>query len=296
MNVQVRILFAPATEKHWQAMHSIALDLTNEPDGVRVFAETNPNWLVAEFTIPTEAQYKAVDKIEQAVRFHADDRDDSTFSFPFTARPMRPRRPPRCKTEGPPKRNLTGCRMDLEFGGSEVLTSANIESELSYAYLHAVASRAGFACEWRNRHLDGAGVDATVTEDGRRLAIDSKLTYIPVDVQLKATYAELPEANGKLSFSLDIKQYDKLRSESLGSPRLLVVLRLPRAQEEWLQVTTDGLLAKRCAHWVSLRGAPAVTDQDSRTIYVPVANVLSPDQLIQLMTRFSRQEVIPYAG
>lgn len=44
-----------------------------------------------------------------------------------------------------------------------MLSEQNIEAELSYAYLHAVASRAGFSCEYRNRHLDGAGVDATIT-------------------------------------------------------------------------------------------------------------------------------------
>lgn len=92
-----------------------------------------------------------------------------------------------------------------------MLTEVNIEAELSYAYLHAIASHAGFACEWRNRHLDGVGVDATITEDGRYLAADSKLTYIPVDVQLKATYLDLREENGKLSYSLEMKQYDKLR-------------------------------------------------------------------------------------
>lgn len=178
----------------------------------------------------------------------------------------------------------------------DLLTQANIEAELSYAYLHAVASRAGFACEWRNRHLDGAGVDATITEDGRMLAADSKLTYIPVDVQLKATFTDLVEINEKISYSLDILHYDKLRSEMLCSPRLLVLLRLPRDPEEWLQVSEETLVSKRCAYWVSLRGAPAVTKQESRTVYIPKANILTPHQLTQVMTRFSRQEVISYAG
>ncbi len=107
------------------------------------------------------------------------------------------------------------------------MTTQNIESELSYAYLHAVASRAGFACEIRNRHLDGAGVDATITADGKLLAPDSKLCYIPVDVQLKATRQALPEEAGRFSYSLEIAHYDKLRKTDIGSPRILVVLRLP---------------------------------------------------------------------
>jgi len=47
-----------------------------------------------------------------------------------------------------------------------VLSDANIEAELSYAYLHAVASRAGFSCAVAERHLDDAGVDAVIREDG----------------------------------------------------------------------------------------------------------------------------------
>jgi len=43
-----------------------------------------------------------------------------------------------------------------------LLSDNDIKSELSYAYLHAVASRAGMACEVAGRHSDGAGVDATI--------------------------------------------------------------------------------------------------------------------------------------
>ena len=53
-----------------------------------------------------------------------------------------------------------------------MLSQFNIESELSYAYLHAVASRAGFSCTHADRHLDSAGVDAQIQEDGRQLAAE----------------------------------------------------------------------------------------------------------------------------
>lgn len=176
-----------------------------------------------------------------------------------------------------------------------MLTLQNIEAELSYAYLHAVASKAGFSCEYRNRHLDGAGVDATITEDGRELADNSILTSFAMDVQLKATYQELPEEDGRFSFSLAVGLYDKLRSAKVEAARLLVVLRLPPNAEEWLQISEDALVAKRCAYWVSLRGAGPSENQDSQTVYIPLQNILSPPGLTELMTRLSRREVIPYA-
>lgn len=174
------------------------------------------------------------------------------------------------------------------------MTTQNIESELSYAYLHAVASRAGFSCEIRNRHLDGAGVDATITADGKHLAADSKLCYVPVDVQLKATCKVLPETAARFSYSLEIAHYDKLRKTNVGTPRILVVLRLPENAEEWLTGDGNSLALRRCAYWVSLYNAPSIANQETRTVYVPTANVLSPAGLTALMTRYSRQEDIPY--
>jgi hypothetical protein len=177
-----------------------------------------------------------------------------------------------------------------------MLTDQNLEAELSYAYLHAVASRAGFSCEYRNRHLDGAGIDATITEDGRRLASDSILTSFSVDIQLKATYLELPDNDGRLSYVLSVPHYDKLRLDEVAAPRLLVLMRLPHHPEEWLQITEEALIARRCAYWLSLRGASASANNDSQTVYVPRANLLSSRGLTDLMACFSRLEVIPYVA
>ena len=84
MNVQVRIQFESPTEDDWQAMRSIANRLTDDPASVRVSAEANPEWLVAEFTMPTEAQYLAVSKVDSAIRYEADNRRDSVIRFPRT--------------------------------------------------------------------------------------------------------------------------------------------------------------------------------------------------------------------
>jgi hypothetical protein len=102
----------------------------------------------------------------------------------------------------------------------------NIESELSYAYLHAIAARAGIICEYAGRHSDAAGVDAVLRVKGR-LAPDSALTQFAVDVQLKATKKSPVEHAERYSHSLDVKNYNELRTTDAGAPQLLVVLFLP---------------------------------------------------------------------
>lgn len=175
-----------------------------------------------------------------------------------------------------------------------MLTEQNVEAELSYAYLHAVASKAGFACEYTTRHMDSAAVDAIVREEGRFLSTDSLYGSFEVHIQLKTTYQRLPEINGRWSFSLPIHQYNRLRELKVQSPRILVVFRLPPNPEDWLRHSEDSLVAKQCAYWVSLCGAPASANEREQTVYVPRSQQLSPDSLTALMTRFSRREVIPY--
>ncbi len=177
-----------------------------------------------------------------------------------------------------------------------MLTELNIEAELSYAYLHAVASKAGFACEYTTRHMDSQAVDAIVREDGRFLAPDSVLGSFAAHLQLKATRQRLREINARWSFSLPLHQYNRLRASHIKNPRILVVMQLPPNPEEWLQHSEESLVAKQCAYWVSLRGAPPSDNEKEQTVYVPRSQLLSPAGLTALMTRFSRREVILYAS
>lgn len=175
-----------------------------------------------------------------------------------------------------------------------MLTEQNIEAELSYAYLHAVAAHAGFACKESDRHLDDAGVDATVSVYGRFLAPDSRLGSFDLHVQLKATVGTPAEKDGRLSYRLTIPHYNKLRDPRVGIQRVLAVLFLPENKAEWLVHSEDGLIARRCAYWLSLRGAPESANEKYQTVYLPRSQVLSATGLTALMTRLSRLEVISH--
>jgi hypothetical protein len=171
-----------------------------------------------------------------------------------------------------------------------LLTQQNIESELSYAYLHAVASRAGFECTVAGRHSDGAGIDA-VLRVKELFGEGSFLTSFTIDVQLKATIAEPSLHNGQYSFPLDVEHYDKLRSTSHAAVLLLVVLFLPADTGEWLTHSEDQLIARRCSYWVSLRGAPPSANTERQTIYIPKVNCLSVDALRSLAAQISRGQI-----
>jgi hypothetical protein len=175
-----------------------------------------------------------------------------------------------------------------------LLTDKNIEAELSYAYLHAVAAKAGMNCQASDRHLDNAGIDAAIAAR-EQFAADSVWTEITLHVQLKATVKQPTEAGGKLSYFMDdVGRYDRLRTARAVPRRVLVVLFLPANAVEWLTWAQERLVLQRCAHWVSLRGALPTTNATGQTVYLPRAQVFSPEGLRELMTRLSRDEELLY--
>jgi hypothetical protein len=176
-----------------------------------------------------------------------------------------------------------------------LLTENNIKSELSYAYLHAVASRAGFECAVAARHSDAAGVDA-VLRARERFSADSLFVDFTLDVQLKATSKAPVLQDGRYPFALKIAHYDKLRATETLASRLLVVLFLPEDPSEWLVHSEDALIARRCAYWTSLRGAPPSDNKAEHTVQVDRRNGFSAEALRALMARFSRGERISHVA
>lgn len=173
------------------------------------------------------------------------------------------------------------------------LSLENIESELSYAYLHAVASHAGASCKVAGRHEDNTGVDATLVAWGPFPG--AYRTEVDLKVQLKATVSVPTEVSGTLAYSLKgIPQYDDLRSEAISTPRILVVLFLPPTHEQWITHTDNALLLHKCAYWASLRGAPASTNKTSQTVYLPKSQRFDAQGLRRLFGRIALSDVPLY--
>lgn len=173
------------------------------------------------------------------------------------------------------------------------LSDFDIESELSYAYIHAIAARAGMECIIKSRHSDNRGVDAAITGWGLDTGMHKNTATI--DIQLKATITTPHRSNGYLSYFLkEIDQYDKLRANSYQIPRFLVVLFLPKNQVDWLGINDDQLILKHCAYWVSLLGAPECDNKTGKTIYISESNIFNPDGLINLLTNAAKRVEMYY--
>lgn len=167
-----------------------------------------------------------------------------------------------------------------------MLTRYQIESELSLAYLQAVAAKAAFAVDIP--HIDHDSIDAVVSAKGL-LATDSLKRSPRIEIQLKATVNAQENRSQQFPFSLPLKNYDELRADTV-LPRLLVLLVLPKKDTEWLRHEPEMLILQRCAYYMSLKGLPHSANMGHETVYIPARNMLTPDSLHALMVKASKLE------
>jgi hypothetical protein len=154
------------------------------------------------------------------------------------------------------------------------------EEALSRAYVAAVAAGAGYVTAVMD--FDRDGVDIQIRAGG---------TMRPsLDIQLKATVNLGEPKGGAFRFPLKRRNYDLLLAETM-IPRILVVLDLPRNRKEWLQVTPDHLVLRRCAYWASLGGLSETGNKESVTILIKSCNLFDVDSLKALMQQ-ARKGVI----
>ncbi len=158
------------------------------------------------------------------------------------------------------------------------MISQEIESELSYAYLHAVAAKAGMSCKQGDRHDDGAGVDAEINYRG--LTSHEYLRHIQLNIQLKATIKDGGSYTDHMSYFMQgVKRFEKLRVNDSEIYKILVVLFLPTDSSEWLNCSPDELILKKAAYWTCLYGADPATNETGQTVYLSKNNLLTPENL-----------------
>ncbi len=165
------------------------------------------------------------------------------------------------------------------------MTDNEQKQQLSVAYVHAVSARAGYTCQVRT--VDEDSVDLEIGASGY-LHQHAVLRSPRIEVQLKATSSSRLRAN-HLTFRLPSKNYRDLR-ETTMIPRLLVVLTLPRDSAEWLEMSEESMISRRCAYWISLLGRAETTNVKTISVNLPRTQRFDVIQLRSLMERVARQE------
>ena len=160
------------------------------------------------------------------------------------------------------------------------LTDADRKEALSRAYVHAVAARAGYATAIYD--FDRHGIDLRIQAGEPRMHA--------IDVQLKATTTLPAPINNISRYPLNSRNYRTLIADS-QTPQLLIVLDLPTNEEDWMTISNESLILRRCAYWVNLKGYPERTNLTTVTIDIPIDQRLDIVSLNDLMERSRKGEI-----
>lgn len=168
--------------------------------------------------------------------------------------------------------------MTTPIVGRGHLHQTTCQEQISLAYGRAVASAAG--CAFEGREIDHYGVDATF----HHATLDEGFDPKQIEAQFKCTTQDVFGRDFLTFGGLKRQHYQRLTSEKVQVPRILVVMVVPKHMDAWLVQSEANLLVTGCAYWVSLRGGPDVISQTT-TVKVPRDNVFGPQPLLDMMQR-----------
>lgn len=159
------------------------------------------------------------------------------------------------------------------------------KEEFSYAYIHAVASAAGYTFERAPQPLDRVGVDVIITSPDKV----GSMSIPQLHLQVKSTSIKTLTED-TLRYPLKVKNYEELRDESRLIPLILVVVLVPETVDKWLTESEEKLSLNCCGYWMSCKGKPATKNIETVTVQIPRKNKFYAKAVKNIMERISRGE------
>ena len=158
------------------------------------------------------------------------------------------------------------------------------KEQFSIAYVHAIATVAGY--KMTTEVVDDDSIDVLLASSGNK----DTSRRPKLDAQLKCTSTEILKS-GSINFPLSLKNYNDLRAESLV-PRILIVVLIPKTVEEWITLSEEQLIMRKCAYWKSLKGEPDTKNISNITLHIPRENLLTPKSLKEMMGKISQSNTL----
>jgi hypothetical protein len=153
----------------------------------------------------------------------------------------------------------------------------HVKSFLSKSYVNAVATQAGFGCQFKEPDY---GIDAEISEvqffnNGKYIS-----TGYHFNVQMKATHNFTRNMN-EVVYSLDAEAYNRLVYHK-GGLIVLVLFCLPENPNDRILLTEDCLELRNCCYWYK---APEeeTNNSSSLTIHIPRGQIFTPASCQNLM-------------
>lgn len=173
-----------------------------------------------------------------------------------------------------------------------MITTQHVEEDLSKAYIQAVAARAGVNLAIKDRSHDYT-VDGTFHQVSYRNHKRNESGF-SIDFQLKACKNVIFDEDS-IRYDLDVETHNYLveRSRKKHSTQLiLLLLALHEDANQWMALTEEQLVLKKCCYWATLAGALS-TNKETRRITISRQNLFTPEKLVALLEIIEQGDKLP---
>jgi hypothetical protein len=157
------------------------------------------------------------------------------------------------------------------------------KQQFSIAFVRAVAAVSGYNVY--RQEVDDESVDLGIAATG----LNGTTRNPRLELQLKCSETILLD-DQDFAFRLKLKNYNDLRDSEVHVPKLLVVVHVPSAVDEWIVQDESSLALRRCGYWHSLAGLPPTDNESGCTLRVSRARRFDVSALRHLMTQIAHKK------
>lgn len=170
-----------------------------------------------------------------------------------------------------------------------MLTKDHAQELLSRAYVQAVAAAARVNIKMESAFdygFDGQfdSVAIRVGQDGDGKPVNRHINEgFPIDFQLKCSWKWTADATD-ITWSIKTKTYNDLVTRPAEAvPAILILMCLPPNEADWLTLTEESVLLRKCCYFAKLSGPAAETETSTKQIKIPRTSVLNAANLTSLL-------------
>ena len=162
------------------------------------------------------------------------------------------------------------------------LPQGNKKEELQRACFRAVVAQSGASFYIPNYDCGADYVLTTPYVNQRgRTAPTAKMVFC----QLKASQ-DCSIQNNAIAYELDAEAYNKF-AELAGVLAILVLLHLPKNEEEWLTIDQTAMCIRNCCYWYEVP-KEITLNNSTITVKIPLAQVFDPPAVHRLLDQSVR--------
>ena len=168
-----------------------------------------------------------------------------------------------------------------------MMTDEHIKEAISLRYIELIAAYNGYNTSVQSNDY---GEDLSIVEVGYRIENGHERrsnTGREIKIQLKATTVNsIIETGNIIKYDLEAKNFnDLIERKDSAYPLILIVFILPKDKENWVSISNEELVVKKCAYWYFPENSETTTENTStKRIEISKNNLFNTNTLTELIS------------